>query len=243
MTQVNAGVSKRIVELAPGVIFAPGWLNLSEQEDLLKQVRQALQAAPLVTPRMPRSGAPLSVRMSNCGVLGWVTDAEKGYRYEPTHPETNRAWPPIPALGLRAWRGIGGYLSPPEACLINWYGPQAKMGLHQDLDEEDLGAPVVSLSLGDTALFRLGGLRRRDQTMSFRLASGDAMALRGPARLRFHGVDRILSGSSSLLAEGGRFNLTLRRVTRAAQNSSEIMPQGAIPPTVTLSGRFGKPRP
>jgi alkylated DNA repair protein (DNA oxidative demethylase) len=204
---------QRLLELTPGVIFAPGWLDAAAQQALLADLRRALSQAPLFTPRMPRSGAPLSVRMTNCGPLGWVTDAEGGYRYQATHPETGRPWPPIPEAAVQAWREIGGYPHPPQACLINWYGPQARMGLHQDRDEKDFDAPVVSLSLGDTALFRVGGPRRKEPTRSFRLASGDAMALRGPARLAFHGVDRILSGSSSLLAEGGRFNLTLRRVT------------------------------
>jgi len=203
------------LELAPGVLLAPGWLDLSQQQTLLAQVRLALVQAPLLTPRMPRSGAPLSVRMTNCGPLGWVTDAAQGYRYESTHPETGRPWPPIPDAALRAWREIGGYPRAPQACLVNWYGPNARMGLHQDRDEEDFEAPVVSLSLGDTALFRFGGSRRSEPTSSFRLASGDVMALCGPARLAFHGVDRILPGSSTLLEEGGRFNLTLRRVTRA----------------------------
>lgn len=202
----------RARELFPGLIFAPEWLDADGQRALLAEVRDALRQAPLMTMTMPRSGAPLSVRMSNCGDLGWVSDAERGYRYEPVHPQTGMPWPPIPSIALRAWGEIGGYDLPPQACLVNWYGPGAKMGLHQDRDERDFAAPVVSLSLGDTALFRAGGPRRKDGTHSFRLASGDAMALAGPARLAFHGVDRILPGTSALLEEGGRFNLTLRRV-------------------------------
>ena len=202
------------IEVQPGVTLYPGWLDAGGQAALLDQLRSALRQSPLFTPRMPGSGAPLSVRMTNCGPLGWVTDAERGYRYQSFHPQTGKPWPPIPEAALRAWTQIGGYGEPPQACLVNWYGPQARMGLHQDKDEEDLLAPVVSLSLGDTALFRVGGPRRADPTRSFKLASGDAMALSGPARLAFHGVDRILGGSCGLLAEGGRFNLTLRRVTK-----------------------------
>jgi alkylated DNA repair protein (DNA oxidative demethylase) len=160
---------------------------------------------------MPRSGKPFSVRMTNCGPLGWVSDAS-GYRYQPTHPDTGRPWPPMPDLALRAWRALAGYPAPPEACLINVYAPTARMGLHQDRDEQDFAAPVVSLSLGDTCLFRVGGTSRGDPTRSFRLASGDAIVLGGPGRLAFHGVDRIVPGTSTLLAEGGRINLTLRRV-------------------------------
>lgn len=178
-------------------------------------MRAVIRAAPLYVPRMPRSGRPMSVRMTNCGPLGWYTDAA-GYRYQPVHPLTGRPWPPIPPLLLAAWHDLGGYGHPPEACLINYYGASARMGLHQDRDEEDFAAPVVSLSLGDAAIFRLGGRHRRDPTHSFVLSSGDALVLAGPARLAYHGVDRIVPGSSPLLAEGGRFNLTLRRVTRPA---------------------------
>ena len=152
--------------------------------------------------------------MTNCGPLGWMTD-ERGYRYEATHPVTGAPWPPIPAVLMEAWSDLSGYPRPPQACLVNFYGSGARMGLHQDRDEEDLAAPVVSLSLGDTCLFRIGGTTRRAPTPPFRLASGDAVVLGGEARLAFHGVDRILPGTSRLLAEGGRINLTLRRVTCA----------------------------
>jgi len=160
---------------------------------------------------MPKSGQPFSVRMTNCGALGWVSD-ETGYRYQPHHPVTGMPWPPMPAIVLRAWDEIGGYPHPPEACLINVYALTARMGLHQDRDEQDFVAPVVSLSLGDTCLFRIGGTARSDPTRSFRLGSGDALALAGEARLAFHGVDRIIRGTSTLLPDGGRINLTLRRV-------------------------------
>jgi DNA oxidative demethylase len=195
----------------PGVVLTPGYLDRAAQEQLLAQVRAVLQAAPLYTPRMPKSGKPMSVRMSNCGPLGWVTD-EAGYRYQPTHPETGRPWPAIPEVLLAAWRTLSAYPQPPEACLINYYDGGARMGLHQDRDEQNLAAPVVSLSLGDTCLFRIGGTARSGPTRSLRLASGDAIVLGGEARLAFHGVDRIVPGTSTLLAEGGRFNLTLRRV-------------------------------
>jgi alkylated DNA repair protein (DNA oxidative demethylase) len=142
-----------------------------------------------------------------------MTDAD-GYRYQPHHPETGAPWPPIPDILLAAWRDLSRYPHPPEACLVNVYGPAARMGLHQDRDEDDMNAPVVSLSLGDTCLFRIGGLKRNDPTRTVRLASGDAVVLGGAARLAFHGVDRILPGTSTLLREGGRINLTLRRVTR-----------------------------
>jgi alkylated DNA repair protein (DNA oxidative demethylase) len=151
--------------------------------------------------------------MSNCGPLGWISD-ERGYRYHSVHPDTGQPWPAIPDLLLQLWDEVACYPHAPEACLINYYGPNAKMGLHQDRDEADFSAPVVSLSLGDSCLFRVGGGRRRDPTRSFRLNSGDLLVLGGDARLAFHGVDRIYPETSTLLAEGGRINVTMRRVTR-----------------------------
>jgi alkylated DNA repair protein (DNA oxidative demethylase) len=149
--------------------------------------------------------------MSNCGPLGWVSD-ETGYRYQPTHPETGAPWPAIPRVLNDIWDQLAGYPHAPEACLINFYGPDARLGLHQDRDEQDFAAPVVSLSLGDTCVFRVGGLTRSDPTQSFRLASGDAVVLGGASRLVHHGVDRIIPDTSRLLPQGGRINLTLRRV-------------------------------
>jgi alkylated DNA repair protein (DNA oxidative demethylase) len=200
--------------ISPGVTFAPAYLDRAAQDELLAAVRAVIAAAPLYVPRMPRSGAPMSVQMTNCGALGWVTDAERGYRYQAAHPETGAPWPPIPEILLKAWRELGGYPHEPQACLVNYYAPSARMGLHQDKDERDFAAPVVSLSLGATGLFRVGGLKRSDPTRSLRLASGDAVVLGGEGRLAYHGVDRILPGTSTLLDEGGRINLTLRRVTK-----------------------------
>jgi alkylated DNA repair protein (DNA oxidative demethylase) len=203
------------MQLGQGVEFRPGYLDREAQSALLSALRDILAAAPLFAPRMPGTGKPFSVRMTNCGPLGWVSDAT-GYRYQSTHPETGEPWPPMPDIVLQAWRDLADYQHPPEACLINYYAAGARMGLHQDKDESDFDAPVVSLSLGDTALFRIGGTHRKGATRSFELRSGDAVVLGGAARLAFHGVDRILPGTSALLAEGGRFNLTLRRVNKPA---------------------------
>ncbi|WP_029351707.1 alpha-ketoglutarate-dependent dioxygenase AlkB [Bosea sp. 117] len=199
------------VEIAPGCLWWQGYLDRAAQEQLVAELRDLLAQAPLFTPRMPKTGKPFSVRMSNCGPLGWVSD-EAGYRYQPTHPETGQPWPAFPERLLAAWRDLAGTALQPEACLINWYGEGARMGLHQDRDEEEFAAPVLSLSLGDTAVFRIGGRERGDPTRSIRLASGDALLLSGPSRLAFHGVDRVIPGSSTLLKQGGRINLTLRRV-------------------------------
>ncbi len=169
---------------------------------------------------MPRTGKPFSVSMTNLGSLGWVSDRDRGYRYQATHPETGEPWPPIPEMVLAIWRAVAGYPHDPEACLVNFYEPTARMGLHQDRDEEDFAAPVVSISLGDACRFRIGGEARGGPTRSLKLASGDVVVFGGAARLAFHGVDRLYPGTSTLLAgwfaEGGRINLTLRRVTRPA---------------------------
>jgi DNA oxidative demethylase len=206
--------AESVLSAPNGLRFHPGYLDRAQQGALLAELREIFEAAPLFTPRMPRSGLPFSVRMSNCGSLGWVSD-EAGYRYQPTHPDTGRPWPPMPDLLIAAWTALARYPSLPEACLINYYGPGTKMGLHQDRDEEDFDAPVVSLSLGDSCLFRVGGQKRSDPTRSVRLTSGDAVVLGGDTRLAFHGVDRIEPGTSTLLAEGGRINLTMRRVRRS----------------------------
>ena len=200
------------MEIAPGVVHLPGYLDRAEQEALRDRLRDCLAEAPLFTPRMPSTGKEFSVRMSNLGPLGWVSDIDS-YRYQHTHPTTHRPWPAMPQRLLEAWRELASGAPLPEACLVNFYDADARMGLHQDRDEKDFAVPLVSLSLGDTALFRIGGTDRRSPTRSFRLQSGDAMSLAGPARLFFHGVDRIFPGTSTLLPNGGRINLTLRRVT------------------------------
>ena len=195
-----------------GLRLISGYLDRPAQEALAGAIATVLEGAPLYVPRMPRSGKPLSVRMSNCGPLGWVSD-EAGYRYQAMHPETGRPWPLIPRMLLEAWSDLARYPHPPEACLINYYGPATRMGLHQDRDEQDFSAPVVSISLGDRCLFRVGGRRRSDATRSVELKSGDVLVLGGEARLAFHGVDRVFPGTSTLLPQGGRINLTLRRVS------------------------------
>ncbi|HEY5819960.1 MAG TPA: alpha-ketoglutarate-dependent dioxygenase AlkB [Mesorhizobium sp.] len=199
--------------LPRGVRHIPSYLSADAQEALVEAVRAVVQVAPLYTPAMPKSGKPLSVRMTNCGTFGWVTDQERGYRYQATHPVTGQPWPAIPDSLLALWRDVAAWQAEPEACLVNFYDQSARMGLHQDRDEQNLQAPVVSVSLGDACLFRVGGTRRDDPTKSFRLESGDVVVLGGEGRLAFHGVDRIYPMTSALLKNGGRINLTLRRVS------------------------------
>ena len=186
----------------------PGALSPAGQAALLAEVLAAVEVAPFYRPITP-GGRPFSVEMTNLGPLGWVSD-RAGYRYQPTHPVTGDPWPPMPSVLLDLWTSLTGHAQPPDACLVNLYRDGARMGLHQDRDEADFSAPVLSVSLGDTAVFRVGA-QDGGQTRSVRLASGDVCALTGPARLARHGIDRILEGSSALIPGGGRINLTLRR--------------------------------
>lgn len=179
---------------------------------LISDLRVLVAECPLYTPAMPGSGKPMSVRMTNFGQLGWVTD-KAGYRYQPCHPETGKSWPAIPAQLQELWENLARYPHPPEACLVNYYTGKARMGLHQDKDEIDFDAPVLSVSLGDTAVFRIGGNARKDPTRSIKLCSGDVLVMGGSARMNFHGVDRVIPATSTLLSGGGRLNLTLRRVS------------------------------
>lgn len=197
-----------------GFRLLPGRLSPKAQADLLAEVLRAIAPAPLFRAHMPRTGRPLSVEMTNLGPLGWVSTVE-GYAYRPTHPETGAPWGPMPQTLLDLWTELAGYPAPPQACLVNWYKPGTKLGSHIDADEDARMAPVVSVSLGDGALFRLGGPTRKEKTRSFRLSSGDVVVLGGASRRFFHGVDRIYPGTSDLvpLEGGGRINLTLRRVT------------------------------
>jgi alkylated DNA repair protein (DNA oxidative demethylase) len=199
--------------MKPGLQYLPGHLDPAAQKTLVEALRAAVAEAPLVTPVMPRTGRPFTVRMTNLGPLGWVSD-RAGYRYQPTHPETVKPWPAMPEMVMDIWRKLSGYPHEPEACLVNFYHGGAKMGLHRDEDEEDFTVPVISVSLGDTAVFRIGGPERGGRTQTLKLSSGDVLVMGGQSRLCYHGIDRVLSGTSSLLKDGGRINLTLRRVTK-----------------------------
>lgn len=197
-----------------GFRWLPAHFEQSAQTRLLAAVRCVIADAPLYVPAMPRTGKEMSVLMTNCGALGWVTDQERGYRYQAQHPVTGRPWPAIPAELFDLWSEVAGYPAPPEACLVNYYSHVAKMGSHRDADEQDFSAPVVSVSLGDDAVFHVGGPRRSDPKSRMTLKSGDVVVLGGESRLAYHGIDRMLPTTSDLLEEGGRINLTLRRVTK-----------------------------
>jgi len=193
-----------------GVEIHSGFLSRAAQIAICSDVSCLLAQAPLVEPITPR-GTPMSVRMSAAGEFGWITD-RGGYRYERTHPN-GVAWPEIPDTVLAVWNALCPLARAPESCLINWYGPRARMGLHQDRDEADFTQPVLSISLGDDALFRIGNGTRGGKTESVWLSSGDVAVLGGEARLLYHGIDRVRPGTSTIWPDGGRVNLTLRVVT------------------------------
>ncbi|SFL06358.1 alpha-ketoglutarate-dependent dioxygenase AlkB family protein [Shimia haliotis] len=184
-------------------------LEPAAQAAMVADLRDIARAAPMRSP-VTRWGKPMSVKMTSAGRVGWISD-RRGYRYEPTHPD-GTAWPAIPHSILTLWRDVTGLEREPDCCLINYYGEGARMGLHQDKDEGDFDWPVVSVSLGDDGLFRMGGVERGGSTESLWLQSGDVVVMGGAARLAYHGVDKIRFRSSRLLPDGGRINITLRVV-------------------------------
>lgn len=205
-------MDRGVTDLPAGACHRPGTLDLAAQQGLLGEIEARLPHAPWFVPAMPRTGKPLSVRMTNFGPLGWVTDKSGGYRYQPTHPATGLPWPPIPEVLIDLWQRFTGYPAMPEACLVNLYQGAARLGSHVDSDEPNRKAPVLSVSLGDDAMFHVGGQKRGDPKVRVMLKSGDVIILGGASREAYHGIDRVIGGTSDLLATGGRINLTLRRV-------------------------------
>lgn len=193
-----------------GFRIVKGALDRAAQEALVAEVRAVVAAAPLFSPVTP-GGRQMKVRMTSAGAFGWLSDA-RGYRYATAHP-SGVPWPPIPPMVLDLWQTHAGTERAPESCLVNYYGEGVAMGLHQDSDERDMTQPVLSISLGDPARFRIGGLARRDPTRSMRVESGDVLVLGGAARRAYHGIDRVYFGQGTLLPAGGRINLTVRVVT------------------------------
>ena len=197
-----------------GFRILPGFLGRGAQSALVEAVREIAGAAPLVRP-VTRWGKQMSVQMTSAGRLGWVIAVGGRYAYTDRHPVTGDPWPPIPEGMLEVWRQVSGWDGDPDCCLVNWYGAGARMGLHRDADEVDFTAPVVSVSLGDPARFRMGGLKRKGPTESVILHSGDVVVMGGRARLAYHGIDRVMFGEDDLLPGHGRINLTLRVVRSA----------------------------
>ena len=209
MTSDNSGAARPHDVEVRGARLWRSFLDRGAQERMLRDVAQIAEAAPFVRPVTPW-GKPMSVEMTSAGRYGWVTD-RRGYRYEGQQADWT-PWPAIPESILAVWRKLSGDGRPPDCCLVNRYTDNSRMGLHQDRDEVDFSHPVLSISLGDDALFRVGGTERRGPTESVWLSSGDVVSLAGPARLAYHGIDRLRPGSSSLLSSPGRINLTLRVV-------------------------------
>jgi alkylated DNA repair protein (DNA oxidative demethylase) len=198
-------------QLADGAVLLRG-MAARGQSELLPALHDVVAQAPFRHMMTP-GGHQMSVAMTNCGLVGWITD-RTGYRYAPTDPETARPWPAMPpsfrelARQAAAEAGFGGFS--PDACLINRYQPGARMSLHQDRDEQDFGAPIVSVSLGLPAIFLFGGLKRSDKPRRFRLEHGDVVVWGGPARLAFHGVAPLADGEHGLIGRQ-RINLTFRK--------------------------------
>ncbi|MGM4989033.1 DNA oxidative demethylase AlkB [Tardiphaga sp. 841_E9_N1_2] len=198
-------------ELAEGAVLLRNFFA-AEQPDVIAALRMIVKAAPfrhLVTP----GGHTMSVAMTNCGRVGWVSDA-RGYRYDPVDPDSGKPWPAMPApfrdLAARAAVCAGFEAFVPDACLINRYKPGAKLTLHQDKDELDLRAPIVSVSLGLPATFLFGGLTRSAPTKRYRLIHGDVVVWGGPSRLVYHGVAPLPDGEHPVMG-GQRINLTFRK--------------------------------
>ncbi|MCY4152056.1 MAG: alpha-ketoglutarate-dependent dioxygenase AlkB [Aestuariivita sp.] len=190
-------------------IVHKGYLNLAQQRNLVDELRSVVRRAPLFRPLTPY-GKPMRVQMTSAGRYGWYSD-HRGYRYIECHP-SGGAWPNVPDTALAVWSKLVSEQRQPDCCLINFYDQDSRMGMHQDKDEADFSWPVLSISLGDEALFRMGNEKRGGSTESLWLHSGDIVIMAGAARLKYHGIDRIRSGSSGLLTKGGRINLTLRVV-------------------------------
>ncbi|MEQ8292358.1 MAG: alpha-ketoglutarate-dependent dioxygenase AlkB [Roseovarius sp.] len=192
-----------------GVDVYEGFLDRAGQKRVVEDIRGVAEVAPLFSPMTPY-GKPMRVKMTSAGKYGWYSD-RTGYRYERRHPD-GQDWPPVPESVLAIWRALVSDERMPDCCLVNYYGEAARMGMHQDRDEADFGWPVLSVSLGDEGLFRIGNEMRGGKTQSVWLRSGDVVVLGGEARLLYHGLDKIRFGTSTLLPKGGRINLTLRVV-------------------------------
>lgn len=190
-------------------------LTREAQAEIRDAARTVVSQAPLFRPTMPGSGQPFSYTMTNCGELGWVADRQ-GYRYQQNHPDTGKRFPVMPqviqelALALALETGNSGFR--PESCLLNFYRKGQKLGLHQDNTENNLSAPIVSISLGDSGVFILGGFHRADETKQYIIQSGDCIVMSGESRSYFHSFKGIMTNTSSLLKNGGRLNLTIRQV-------------------------------
>ena len=200
-----------------GLHHVPGFLTLAEQSALIEIARTICQEAPLLRPCMRIAGRtlPFKLTLTNCGPWGWWSD-ERGFRYVDKHPKTGRPFPPIPDLLLElAEKALARCGLPPmrvDNCLINHYAEGESLGPHRDRTEDDMEAPIISLSVGAEALFQMGGPNRNDPTTDHTLRSGDLLIQSGPSRGYFHGIKRICPTMDNPLRDGSRLNFTLRKV-------------------------------
>jgi DNA oxidative demethylase len=190
------------------------YLNTHQQQELLWILREVGKRSPLFTPTM-KNGSPFNYQMTNCGKVGWVSDSS-GYRYVDRHPVTNKPWEPIPKVIRDLAKSVAAQVEDnsyiPETCLINYYTQNSKLGIHQDNTEKNKTAAIISISLGDDGIFLIGGKRKKDPTREIILKSGDVLIMYGESRMFYHGVKAIIPGTSQLLRNGGRLNLTIRQV-------------------------------
>ncbi len=196
------------ITIKKDVTYFPNYLDEEECKILLRDVEHIITEAPTYIPKMPKTGNSMSVQMTNCGEYGWFSDKEKGYRYEKFHPITNKKWPKIPSSILKVWQDLSGVKEDPDCCLVNIYNQNSKMGLHVDKGEKDFSYPVLSISLGASANFKIGGLKRSDSAISLKLNHGDVLTFGGESRLIYHGISKIYPNSY----HQKRINLTLRKV-------------------------------
>lgn len=195
------------------MIHLKHYLNLPQQRRFLELARQIASTSPLFQPLM-YSGKKINCQMTSCGDFGWISD-RNGYRYDRLHPSTHKPFPPMPKefsdLAIKIAKSVGEFDYKPQSCLINYYQKSGKLGIHQDNTEHNLLPAIISISLGDDAIFAIGGKKYSDPVSEITLKSGDVFVLHGDSRLFFHGIKKIIP-SSNLLKNGGRLNLTIRQV-------------------------------
>jgi alkylated DNA repair protein (DNA oxidative demethylase) len=214
-----SGETAAAVETINGFLVLRRFFDRAAQHLLVEACDAVARQAPFITPTMP-DGRPFRVEMTNAGASGWLSDAG-GYRYAQSHPVTGAPWPaPPPALEAAVWRAVAAALGEPAAgafrpqCyLINRYAPgRGRLGLHRDQDERDRAQPIVTLSLGASAVFLAGGAARKDRVARIAVDSGDVVVMSGPARMAYHGIDRLLPTARPVTADGSRLSVTVRRV-------------------------------
>lgn len=196
------------MKIIDGIDYFPNYVGNNVINSILKRIDDIQDKTPFFKPVMPNSNKEFSVKITNFGKYGWVSDKKNGYHYRQDHPISKQRWTPIPEEILDIWHALSKKDLEPDCCLVNHYNLKAKMGLHIDNDEKDFSYPVLSISIGASALFRIGGLKRSDKTKSLKLHHGDVLIMSGKSRLIYHGIDKIYPNSQF----DYRINLTLRKI-------------------------------